>query len=507
MPLPTLAELTDHQPDLCDFADRLALQAPGIVLTTGQATSGKVTMLLAIARTIARAGQPVHLLSQRPDEFKVFRPLPDGWQETTVEPNSEAWDVAMRAQPATALMVVANLGRENTQAFWRSAGDRWLLATLDTALIGHDAAYALQELSIDSDAFVDHARCVWSQFLVPVLCAECARPAQLSKAEIDDVFPGGKQFERMLDQGECVGCDNKGAKGKVAVCEAILITDATRPAIRQALQDGTAPQLDGSTHIKVHDQARHLVDQGLIGVGTYRDTIRRNPLLRAQNTLEREQAHSFRLGSVFEKFVSPEVKRRLMDSQTIESVVGGESRDITCLFCDIRGFTARAETLSPETLFSELNRYFAEVVDCVLANEGTIDKFIGDAVMVVFGAPTVQPDQAQRALACALAIRERVAAFNVANPEKPPIAVGMGINSGAAMAGCIGTDRRMEYTVLGDAVNIAARLESRARAGQILVSQATRVMAGDAFQFGAARSFELKGKAADVEASELIGSA
>ena len=505
MPLPTFAELTEDQPVLSGFGNRLAKTPPGIVLTTGQSASGKVTMLLALAQVIAQPGQAVRLLSSRPDEFKVFRPLPPGWVEEVVPHTQQGWREALQAQPGDALVIVAALDRESTPPLWELPAGRWLLAALDSPLIGHDVTYALRELNVSAESFLERTRCVWSQFLVDVLCAQCAVPAQLSTTEMDDLFPGHSLSGKLLDDGTCTGCDNKGAKGKVAVCEAILITDETRAAISKSLQDGSAPQLAASAHVKVHEQAREFVEKGEVSVATYRAAILRNPLLRAQNTLEREQAHSFKLGAVFEKFVSPEVKRRLMDSRTIESVVGGESRDVTCLFCDIRGFTARAESLPPETLFSELNRYFAEVVDCVLANEGTIDKFIGDAVMVVFGAPMAQPDQAQRALACALAIRERVISFNASNPGNPPIAVGMGINSGVAMAGCIGTDRRMEYTVLGDAVNVAARLESRARPGQVLVSRATRELAGAAFLFGAPRSFELKGKAADVEASELLG--
>ncbi|MEO5672606.1 MAG: adenylate/guanylate cyclase domain-containing protein [Ramlibacter sp.] len=505
MPVHNIASLTEDQPQLGAFANRLAGLESGIVLTTGQASSGKITMLLALAQVVAKSGQMVKLLADRPEPLKPFHPLPTGWEEVSVQPTAEGWDEALRAAPPSALIVAALVSRENAPAVWAASANRCIFASLDTALIGIDASYALREMGITAEEFVERTRCVWSQFLVSALCEKCAKPAQLSRTEMEDLFPGDRQFSRILAAGQCPECAP--GKYRVAVCEALLINDTTRPAIVRALQEGTAPQIGDKDHIKVQDQARDLVDQGRIGVEAYRDTIRRNPLLRAQNTLEREQAHSYRLGAVFEKFVSPEVKRRLMDSKTIDTVVNGESREITCLFCDIRGFTARAETLPPETLFAELNRYFAEVVDCVLANEGTIDKFIGDAVMVVFGAPMAQPDQAQRALACALAIRERVVAFNESNPEKPPIAVGMGLNSGTAMAGCIGTDRRMEYTVLGDAVNIAARLESRAKPGQVLVSQSTRALAGDAFKFGTARSFELKGKAADVEASELLGRA
>ena len=284
----------------------------------------------------------------------------------------------------------------------------------------------------------------------------------------------------------------------------LLIDDFTRPAVKSALLDGTPLRLAPEQHVTAQDQARMLVVEGIIGVGTYRDAIRRNPLLSAQNMIEREQSRSFKLGNLFDKFVSPEVKRRLMESKSVNAVINGEARDVSCLFCDIRNFTARAEARDPEMLFAELNRYFAEVVDAVLENEGTIDKFIGDAVMVVFGAPLEQRRHAQQAVECALSIRQRVDAFNVADSADLPIAVGMGINSGRVIAGCIGTDKRMEYTVLGDPVNIAARLESRASPGQILISDATRQSLNESFSLRAVGSLELNGKSERVEAFEVL---
>src|SRR4051812_49794549 len=134
------------------------------------------------------------------------------------------------------------------------------------------------------------------------------------------------------------------------------------------------------------------MSRGRVGLGTYRDVIRRNPLLRSQNELEQEQARSFKLGRLFDKFLSPEVKQRLLDGAMGDQVTKGEAREVSCLFCDIRGFTKRAELRDPQVLFAELNEYFAEVVDEVLSAGGTLDKFIGDAVMAVFGAPLDQAD-------------------------------------------------------------------------------------------------------------------
>ncbi|MBG9386631.1 adenylate/guanylate cyclase domain-containing protein [Caenimonas aquaedulcis] len=512
MPIHSIETLTEALPGdnaLLAIARNLAAQPPGIVLATGQATSGKQTMLMALAQMLAKPGQEVVLFSasDRPREFDMFQPLPRGWRHQMVAGGRDGWEAALRDASPSALVVLVFLDRESAPAFWQMAPGRWLLATVETPLLGQDVAYALREMNVSYEDFLARVRCVWSQFLLPQICEACAQPASLAPSELDYLFPGTQAPASLRSARGCATCSGRGSVGRLAASEVVLITDAVRPAVSAALNEGTALEGDPGWHLTVHQQARRLLEEGGIGVDVYRDAIRRNPLLRAQNMLERERAHSSRLGSVFEKFVSPEVKRRLMDSRTIDSVVNGESREVTCLFCDIRGFTSRAESLAPDQLFMELNRYFAVVVDCVLTHEGTIDKFIGDAVMVVFGAPLAQPDQAQRALSCSLAIRDRVGAFNAAHPSNTPIAVGMGINSGTAMAGCIGTDKRMEYTVLGDAVNTAARLESRAKAGQVLVSATTRALVGDAFRFGAPRSFELKGKAADVEASELLSSA
>ena len=244
--------------------------------------------------------------------------------------------------------------------------------------------------------------------------------------------------------------------------------------------------------------------QGALGVNTYRDLIRRNPLLRSSHQVEHSRAEVSRLDSLFDKFVSPEVKARLLDGRRVESVIQGESREITCLFCDVRQFTARAESRDPQTLFAELNGYFAEVVDAVLSHEGTIDKFIGDAVMALFGAPVDQADHAERAVDCALAIRRRVLALNRATASDLPFEIGIGIHTGRVAAGCVGTAERLEYTVLGDTVNVAARLESKAAAGQVLVSSQTRQQVAGRFRMKPVGSLALKGRAEAVDAFEVL---
>ena len=152
-----------------------------------------------------------------------------------------------------------------------------------------------------------------------------------------------------------------------------------------------------------------------------------------------------------------------------------ERRDVTVLFCDMRGFTSLAERLSPEEVVGVLNDFYTLMVDTTAKNDGIVDKFLGDGVMAIFGAPIVHEDHASRAVKTAVAMQAGVAELSRkrAREGKDPIAVGIGVSAGEAVAGTVGTEDRMEYTVIGDSVNLAARLESNAKPGQILISQRT----------------------------------
>lgn len=171
---------------------------------------------------------------------------------------------------------------------------------------------------------------------------------------------------------------------------------------------------------------------------------------------------------------------RLLSPNLVDEVVkgtiamekGGVLREATVLFTDIRGFTAMSERLEPQSMVSMLNEYFEIMVDIIFQYEGTLDKFVGDEIMAVWGAPVHQTDHAERAVRAAIDMvkaLERFNKFRVANGEDP-IHVGTGINCGRLVAGYMGSTRTLSYTVIGDTVNTAARLCSHARAGEILVS-------------------------------------
>jgi class 3 adenylate cyclase/DNA-binding NarL/FixJ family response regulator len=158
-----------------------------------------------------------------------------------------------------------------------------------------------------------------------------------------------------------------------------------------------------------------------------------------------------------------------------------EELEVTVLFSDIRGFSTLAETMSARQVADVLARHLTAMAEVVLGHRGTIDKFAGDAVMAVFGAPDPMPDHAERALRCALDMQERQRSLNeeAAAEGRLPLGMGIGVNTGEVIAGTVGGAGRLEYTVVGDAVNVAQRLQSEAAAGEILASEATVTAAGE----------------------------
>lgn len=174
---------------------------------------------------------------------------------------------------------------------------------------------------------------------------------------------------------------------------------------------------------------------------------------------------------ILRRIVSPTVFNSLPDDPD-QWTLGGERREITVLFADIRNFTSYAEKLPPEHLITALNQYLAIGANAVLAEDGTLDKFMGDMVMAFFNAPVLQPDHTLRAVRVALAMQEAIAQFNCNQPEEEKLWFGIGINCGMAVVGRIGTEGKLDYTAVGDVVNYGKRLQENARGGQILLSQA-----------------------------------
>ncbi|HTK55695.1 MAG TPA: adenylate/guanylate cyclase domain-containing protein [Gemmatimonadales bacterium] len=173
----------------------------------------------------------------------------------------------------------------------------------------------------------------------------------------------------------------------------------------------------------------------------------------------------------FERYFAPNVAAEI--AARADAVgVGGEKRPVTVMFTDIRGFTSMSEKMTPDEIASLMSEYFEEMVDIIFEFGGTLDKFIGDAIMALWGAPIAHPDDADKAVQAAIAMQKAVEELNEhwKKEKRPTINIGIGINHGDVFAGNIGSHRRLEYTVLGDAVNTASRLCSKAAPGEILIS-------------------------------------
>ena len=194
---------------------------------------------------------------------------------------------------------------------------------------------------------------------------------------------------------------------------------------------------------------------------------------RAGLDIENHQQEEMRVKDLLGRYVSHQVAKQILDQGGLR--LNGERRRITIIFADIRGFTTVAEQLSPERVVTLLNDYLAAMTDVVFKYDGTVDKFLGDGVMAIFGAPLGHGDDVRRALACA---KEMQTVFDQLRRKwraegLPDLQQGIGINTGEAVVGSIGSTRRLDYTAIGDAVNTAQRLQSLAVGGQILISANT----------------------------------
>jgi adenylate cyclase len=203
----------------------------------------------------------------------------------------------------------------------------------------------------------------------------------------------------------------------------------------------------------------------------------------------------------FSRFTNPHVARQLVERGGIET----GRRDVTLLFSDIRGFTTLSETRKPEEVIALLNRYFSLQVDVVFRHGGSLDKFIGDCIMAIWGAPLDDPGHARRAVACALDMADTLQAFKrELGAEHMDFDVGIGLHSGPAVVGLMGSQKRLEYTAIGDTVNLASRIEGLTKDAhrRILVSRDTMERCGGEFDFMAAGSYKVKGRAQEVELYE-----
>jgi adenylate cyclase len=223
---------------------------------------------------------------------------------------------------------------------------------------------------------------------------------------------------------------------------------------------------------------------------------------------ERERA---RIRKIFGRYVTDEVVDKLLASGRLPDL-GGDSFQVTVLFTDIRNFTTISESLGPRAVVEMLNTYLAQACEPILTQGGTVDKFIGDAVMAVFGSPVLYPDHARRALRAALALAQKAQEFRAwmqqrfADQDLPDFAIGIGIHTGEAIVGNIGSPKRLEFTAIGDTVNTASRLEGLTKElGWTIVASRSTIDAAPGVVTGGQATRVVKGRKEPIRVFEVLG--
>jgi class 3 adenylate cyclase len=204
--------------------------------------------------------------------------------------------------------------------------------------------------------------------------------------------------------------------------------------------------------------------------------------------------------SVLNAVADRTVAERLIENR---EVLSGELREVTMLFCDIRGFTALTEHMSPHEVIELLNEHMTALTEISYSHGGIVDKFVGDLIMVLFGAPLSGTNDPQRAVDCARAMISRRREMNATS--RHPLEIGIGLASGTVVAGCMGSDQRLSYTVLGHRVNLASRLCSLAQAGEIIVDPETAAAVKECIQTRTLPAVQLKGFSQAIEPHLVIG--
>ncbi|MGE0129876.1 MAG: adenylate/guanylate cyclase domain-containing protein [Blastocatellales bacterium] len=209
--------------------------------------------------------------------------------------------------------------------------------------------------------------------------------------------------------------------------------------------------------------------------------------------------------SRFERFLPRQVVDQILHSP--EGVrLGGVRQKVTCLFADIRSFTTLSETSTPELIVNLLNQYFSTISEIIFKHGGTLDKYIGDGLMALFGAPYAGELDAVKAVRAAIEMQRSMIAFNerLRAESLPPIEIGIGINTGHAIVGYIGSETRLDYTAIGDTINTAARLEGIAQPGQIVISENTMQALDESFTLRPLGTEKLKGKNVNLRIAEVV---
>jgi adenylate cyclase len=219
--------------------------------------------------------------------------------------------------------------------------------------------------------------------------------------------------------------------------------------------------------------------------------------------LEKEKEAEEEKRKLLGRFFSPAVREEILRDPEAAEKLAGVRKEISVLFADMRGYTTLSERAAPEDVVAMLNRYLELATRAIRACEGTVDKYIGDAVVALFNAPTDQADHAVRSVWAALALQGSVVRVHL--PDGQRVRFGVGVNTGEAVAGYIGTPELMSYTAIGDAVNVAARLQATAGPGEVLISDATYQRVREVFEVERLGPLEVRGRREPVVAYRVLG--
>jgi adenylate cyclase len=212
-----------------------------------------------------------------------------------------------------------------------------------------------------------------------------------------------------------------------------------------------------------------------------------------------EQADKRFVKELFGRYISPQIAKEIVSrADTGDLLLGGEQREVSVFFADIRGFTTISEQLSPEAVMQMLNTYLSVVADAVVQHDGIVNKFVGDNIMAVWNAPQSQPEHALLAVKAAWEAQQKLAELRQRDNRPLPVQFGIGVNTGPAVAGNVGSAGRSEYTVIGDSINTASRICSSTPGNEVWIGPETYNQTKDYIETEKLEPQSVKGKAAPI---------
>ncbi len=277
------------------------------------------------------------------------------------------------------------------------------------------------------------------------------------------------------------------------------------PVVMATARDATEDVVE-ALHLGANDYVTKPLDFAVVLARVETQLTLRRQKQEIRRLVENLELRNRFIQALFGRYLSDDVVADLLASPEGPKI-GGEQRRVTLLMSDLRGFTPLTEGLEPQQVLRLLNSYLGTMADVVLAHQGTVDEFVGDAILAIFGAPVARPDDARRAVACAVAMQGALAALNRSNESEslPRLEMGIAVHTGEVIVGNIGSERRTKYGVVGSAVNHAGRIESFTVGGQVLISDATLRAAGDGVRVGERLAVDAKGTREPIVVYDLRG--